>query len=85
MAKNKSFMYGAAILLAANLIVKVIGAGFKIPLTYILGEEGMGIFTTSYTIYTWLFVIATAGFPVAISKMVAESSALGRKKETGRL
>jgi len=85
LAKNKSFMYGAAILLAANLIVKVIGAGFKIPLTYILGEEGMGIFTTSYTIYTWLFVIATAGFPVAISKMVAESSALGRKKETGRI
>lgn len=78
-------MYGAAILLAANLLVKVIGAGFKIPLTYILGEEGMGIFTTSYTIYTWLFVIATAGFPVAISKMVAESSALGRQKETGRI
>lgn len=85
MAQNKSFMYGAAILLAANLIVKVIGAIYKIPLTYILGERGMGLFGTSYTIYTWLFVIATAGFPVAISKMIAESSALGREKETGKI
>ena len=85
MAKSKSFMHGAAILLCANLLVKLIGAGFKIPLTYLLGEEGMGIFTISYTIYTWLFVVATAGFPVAISKMVAESTALDRKKETGRI
>lgn len=85
MAKNKSFMYGAAILLMANLIVKVIGAVFKIPLTYILGETGMGLFGTSYTIYTWLFVIATAGFPVAISKMIAESTAMGRAKETDKI
>ena len=85
MAKNNSFMYGAAILLMANLIVKVIGAVFKIPLTYILGETGMGLFSTSYTIYTWLFVIATAGFPVAISKMIAESSALGRGGETNKI
>lgn len=85
MAKNNSFMYGAAILLMANLMVKVIGAVFKIPLTYILGETGMGLFSTSYTIYTWLFVIATAGFPVAISKMIAESTALGRGGETNKI
>ena len=34
MAKSKSFMYGAVILVCANLLVKLIGAGFKIPLTY---------------------------------------------------
>jgi len=78
-------MYGAVILICANLLVKLIGAGFKIPLTYLLGEEGMGIFTISYTIYTWLFVLATAGFPVAISKMVAESTALDKKRETGKI
>ena len=78
-------MYGAAVLLLANILVKIIGACFKIPLTYLLGESGMGLFTTSYTIYTWLFVVATAGIPVAISKMVAESSALGRVKETKKI
>jgi len=45
----------------------------------------MGLFSTAYTVYTWLFIIATAGFPVAISKMIAESTALGREKETGKI
>jgi len=38
MAQSKSYMYGAVILLVANLLVKGIGALFKIPLTYILGN-----------------------------------------------
>lgn len=83
--QNKSFMYGAVVLLIANVLVKLIGAGFKIPLTYLLDEDGMGLFSTAYTIYTFLFVIATAGLPVAISKMIAESSALGRRRETKRI
>lgn len=83
--QSKNFMYGAAVLLIANILVKIIGACFKIPLTYLLGEAGMGLFSTSYTIYTWLFVVATAGIPVAISKMVAESNALGKTKETKKI
>ena len=70
-------MKGALILMIANLTVKLIGAGFKIPLTYVLGKEGMGLFSSSYQMYAWMFVIATAGFPVAISRMVAESRARG--------
>ncbi len=76
--QNSSFMHGAIILLIANIAVKLIGAIFKIPLTYILGEEGMGYFSTSYQVYTWMFIVATAGIPVAISKMISESHAKGR-------
>lgn len=80
--KNSStFMYGAIILLVANILVKLIGAVFKIPLTYILGEEGMGYFSTSYQVYTWLFIVATAGIPVAISRMISESKAKERINE----
>lgn len=82
---NKTFMKGAAILLLANLLVKIIGAGFKIPLTYLLDERGMGLFTTSYTIYTLLFIVATAGLPVAVSKMVAESAAKNRRLEIKKI
>jgi len=81
----KSFMYGTIILLLANALVKVIGAIFKIPLTYILGEEGMGYFSTSYQMYTWMFIVATAGLPVAISKMASESVARGRDSETRQI
>lgn len=74
-------MHGAIILLVANIVVKLIGAIFKIPLTYILGEEGMGYFSTSYQVYTWMFIVATAGIPVAISKMISESYAKNRPRE----
>lgn len=74
--KNNSFVVGAFIIAISNIIVKIIGAVYKIPLDrFILGTEGMGIYSASYTIYNLLFVISTAGLPVAISKMIAESTA----------
>jgi len=83
--RNQAFLKGALILMIANLLVKVIGAGFKIPLTYVLHEEGMGLFSSSYNMYAWMFVVATAGIPVAISRMVAESRAKGNHKEVNKI
>lgn len=42
-------------------VVKLIGAIFKIPLTNIIGAEGMTHFNTSYKIYNLLLTISTAG------------------------
>lgn len=83
--KNQTFVEGALILMIANMLVKVIGAVFKIPLNYLLGDDGMGYFGTAYTVYSWLFIVATAGLPVAISKMVAESRARGNQLEANRI
>ena len=83
--KKQTFMKGALILMVANIIVKVIGAAFKIPLTYLLGEEGMALFSTSYTMYTWLFIVATAGIPVAISRMISHTRASGNIREVERI
>jgi len=83
---KNNFLIGAFIIAASHLIVKAIGALYKIPLDgMILGPVGMGIYSSSYTIYNWLFVISTAGLPVAISKMVAESRALGKMKEAEKI
>lgn len=83
--KKQTFMKGALILMIANIVVKIIGAAFKIPLTYILGEEGMALFSTSYNVYTWLFIVATAGIPVAISRMISETRAKGNFAEVDRI
>jgi len=71
--KKQSFMEGAAVLVVAHLVVKVIGACFKIPLANILQETGMAYFNRAYSLYAAIFVMATAGLPVAVSKMVSES------------
>lgn len=83
--KKQTFLQGSLILLGANLIVKVVGAFFKIPLSRIIGREGMGLFNTAYNIYASLFVIATAGLPVAVSKMVSESITRGNPREARRI
>ena len=78
MEKNKrSFIKGAAILGAAGLIVKIIGAFYRIPLTNILGRDGMSFYETAYPFYSGLLVISSAGFPTAISKLVSERVAIG--------
>lgn len=69
---QKNFVKGAAILGVAGLIVKIIGAFFRIPLTNIIGSEGIGYYQMAYPIYSMLLVVSTAGLPTAISKLVAE-------------
>lgn len=74
---QRSFVKGAAILGAAGLIVKFIGAIFRIPLTNIIGADGMANYQVAYPIYAALVVISTAGLPAAISKLVSERVTLG--------
>ena len=82
---GQTFLKGALVLGIANLIVKIIGAVFKIPLATLIGNDGGGYFNVAYQIYTFMFIIATAGFPIAISKMVAESMAKNDERDARRV
>jgi stage V sporulation protein B len=83
-ANKQTFLHGALILVAASALVKVLGAIFKIPLTNLIKEDGMGLFNTSYTLYAF-FVLAAKGFSIAVSKMVSESVTLGKRREASRI
>lgn len=76
--KKQCFVKGAIILVTANAISKILGAVFKIPITYILKEEGMAIFNSTMQIYIMVLTLALSGAPIAISKLVAENTALER-------
>lgn len=75
--KKQTFVKGAAILGLAGLIGKVIGAVYRIILFNVLTSSGVAYYETAYPIYSFLLVIATAGLPTAISKLVAERVAIG--------
>ena len=83
-AKRQNYLHGAAIMTVGVIIVKILGAAFKIPLgsMSLLGDEGFSHFTSAYNIYTLFLTLATAGFPVALSRMIAEADARG---ETARV
>ena len=70
--ESSVLMKGATILAVAGVISKLFGGIFRIPLTNMIGMEGQSYYGAAYPVYQLLFSIATAGFPVAISKMVAE-------------
>ncbi len=76
MSKNNSFLKGAAILGMAGVVVKILGAIYRIPLTNIIGSEGLGYYQTAYPLYALLLTISTAGFPIAIAKLVSEKRAI---------
>ena len=83
-SKKQSYLTCAALLAATVAIVKVIGMVYKIPLFNILGDEGTAHFQVTYTIYSLLLTISTAGIPVAMSRLIAGSHALGEKKQISR-
>ena len=70
-------MQGATILAVAGIVSKIFGAIFRIPLTNMIGAEGQSYYGAAYPVYQFFYVIATAGFPVAISRMVSERIAHG--------
>ncbi len=84
-SKNRSFLKGAVILGVAGIIIKVLGAFFRIPLTNIITDDGMGYYQTAYPIYNLFLTLAIAGIPTAIARMVAERTALDRRYEAHRV
>ncbi len=91
MEKNKNknstklFFTGVVVLTVSNLLIKVIGALFKIPMNNIVGDQGMGYYSSAYTIYTFFYMISTAGLPVAISLLVSENRAKGKLNQVKKV
>ena len=83
--KKQSFLHGAALLAIATAIVKLIGAFYKIPLKMIIGDQGYGYFVTAYDVYSVLLLISTAGFPVAMSRMISAASSLKNQNQVRRI
>ena len=71
MKKNK-FIKSVLILTIGGIITKILGMIIKIVLTRKIGVEGIGLYMMVMPTYTLLISISNLGFPVAISKLVAE-------------
>ncbi len=73
---KESFAKGAAILSISGLLVKILGAIYRIPLTSLIGTEGMANYNVAYGVYNLLLAISLAGLPTAIARLIAEKRAL---------
>lgn len=71
-AQKQNFLHGAAILALGVIIMKILGALYKIPLSNILRDAGYGYFNAAYSIYFVMLTISSAGLPVALSRIISE-------------
>lgn len=70
--KQNKLLKGAALLGGAAVLSKLLGTLQKIPLQNVAGDVAFGIYNAVYPLYILILFAATAGFPVAVSKFVAE-------------
>ena len=68
---QKSIVGGMTILSVVGVICKIVGALYRIPLAWLIGEQGMGTYQLVFPTYNMLLTISSAGLPVAISRMVS--------------
>lgn len=83
--KSQSFLKGAMVLGSSMIIVKLMGMIYKILLSNQYGGVGTGLFNSAYALYNPLFMLSTAGFPIAISRMVSESITKKRYRDVKQI
>lgn len=69
--KENTLLKGASILAIGGLISKILGAFYRIPLTALLGAEGLSVYQTVFPIYCILLTFSSTGVPTAIAKLIS--------------
>ena len=72
MSKNK-LARSALVIATGGFLSKIIGAVYRIPLTTIIGAEGIGLYQLVFPLYTALLTLSSTGLPTALSKLVAQN------------
>lgn len=77
MSKKQShpLIFGTIILTATGFLSRIIGFFYRIYLSRLFGEEGMGIYQLLSPVLSLSFSLTSAGYQTAISKLVAEQAA----------
>ena len=75
--KKNTFVKGALITTLGVIFTKILGILYVIPFHALIGEKGGALYGYAYTVYSVFISLASAGIPLAISKLVSEYQTLG--------
>ena len=74
---------GAFVLAISGFICKFLGALFRLPLTNIIGIQGIGIFQMIMSLYSLMLVFVSNGVTNSLSKLVSSARAKGQNFKIG--
>ena len=66
------FIKGTVILAVSGIVVKLLSAAYRIPLTRMIGAEGMGKYSAAFNIFMPFFSLAVAGITPTVSRLRAK-------------
>lgn len=68
---SKKFVKSALFLFVCVFLCKVLGLIYRIPLTNIVGLEGVGLYQLVFPLYSFLLILSSNAVPLALSKMIS--------------
>lgn len=77
-SNKNNYLIQGTILAVSSIIVRFIGMLYRIPMTRIIGDEGMGCYTAAYELYNLALILSSYSIPLAVSKLISVREA---KKE----
>ena len=75
-ATGKRRNYTGIALVVASVVAKGLGAIYRIPLTNILGAEGIGMYQLIFPMYALMLTLSSSGLPTSIARLISERHAL---------
>lgn len=83
--RSANLTRGASVMVVSVTLAKLLGLIYIVPLTRLIGEEGIGIYSNAYSLYIILLTLSTTGFPTAMGKLVSEKLALRNYTEVEQI
>lgn len=84
MSKFKSKLGASAlVLILSGVVCKVLGALFRLPLTNLLGIEGIGVFQLIMSLYSFALVVTCGGVANSLSKLISSARARNDENKIG--
>ncbi|WYP26630.1 polysaccharide biosynthesis protein [Alkalihalobacillus sp. FSL W8-0930] len=81
-SQKTSFLGGAVLLSIAAIVTKIISAGYRIPFQNMAGDLGFYVYQQVYPFYGFMTIISLYGFPLVLSRQLAENPT-NQRKTTG--
>src|SRR5690625_3281062 len=82
---KQTFLQGTLILIFAGMITRLLGFVNRLVIARLLGEEGIGLYMMALPTLFLVINLTQHGLPIAISKLVAESSELNDHRKVKRI
>ncbi|MBO4467840.1 MAG: oligosaccharide flippase family protein, partial [Clostridia bacterium] len=79
------FIKNAAVLTSAGLVLRVFGIVFKIWLTRMIGQAGIGLYQIVFSFYVLASTFATTGIPTAVTRLCGDEMGRGSKAGVKRI